>query len=73
MGYNRVFGDYLEASQAVLAQPTDYYQREETACRDVGDHLVRLGYTRKQTLTNAERYVTRDLEEYEKRAIDRAR
>jgi DNA mismatch repair protein MutS len=68
VGYNRVFGYYLEVSQAVLAQPTDYYQREQTGAETLGDHLVRLGYTRKQTLTNAERYVTRDLEEYEKRA-----
>ncbi len=68
VGYNRVFGYYLEVSQAILAQSTDYYQREQTGAENVGDHLAKLGYTRKQTLTNAERYVTRDLEEYEKRA-----
>ena len=46
-----MFGYYLEVSQAVLAQPTDYYQREQTSAETIGDHLVRLGYTRKQTLT----------------------
>ncbi|MFN0069993.1 MAG: DNA mismatch repair protein MutS [Chloroflexota bacterium] len=68
VGYNRVFGYFLEVSLAVLGQPTDYYQREQTSADTIGDHLVRLGYTRKQTLTTAERFVTRDLEAYEKRA-----
>jgi DNA mismatch repair protein MutS len=46
VGYNRVFGYYLEVTRA----NTD---------------LVPEDYIRKQTLTNAERYITPDLKEYE--------
>jgi len=65
VGYNRVFGYYLELSKAALAQPTDYYQRERSGAPTVGEHLERLGYLRRQTLTNAERFVTAELQEYE--------
>ncbi len=46
VGYNRVFGYYIEVSKANL-------------------HLVPPDYIRKQTLANAERFVTEKLKEYE--------
>jgi DNA mismatch repair protein MutS len=50
VGYNRVFGYYLEVSNAHLAKvPSDY--------------------TRKQTLTNAERFITPELKEYEEQIL----
>ena len=46
VGYNRVFGYYIEVTQSQLsAGPADYI--------------------RKQTLVNAERYITPELKEYE--------
>jgi DNA mismatch repair protein MutS len=68
VGYNRVFGYYLEVSRAALAQPTDYYQREKTGASTAGEHLERLDYVRKQTMTAVERFVTPKLQEYELRA-----
>ncbi|MGH7961025.1 MAG: DNA mismatch repair protein MutS, partial [Candidatus Binatia bacterium] len=50
IGYNRVFGYYLEVSNAHLAK-------------------VPLDYTRKQTLANAERFVTPELKEYEEQIL----
>src|SRR4029079_2199048 len=49
VGYNKVFGYYLECSAAQLGQPTDYYQRQQTAATTLGEHLAALGYVRKQT------------------------
>ncbi len=46
VGYNRVFGYYLEVTKSNLDQVPDYY-------------------IRKQTLVNAERYITPKLKEYE--------
>ena len=46
VGYNKVFGYYLEVSKVNL-------------------HLVPDRYIRKQTLANAERYITEELKEYE--------
>ena len=46
VGYNKVFGYYIEVTQANAA-------------------LVPSDYIRKQTLVNAERYITPDLKEYE--------
>ncbi|MCA9987187.1 MAG: DNA mismatch repair protein MutS [Anaerolineales bacterium] len=46
VGFNKVFGYYLEVSRA-------------------NSHYVPDDYIRKQTLTNAERYITPDLKEYE--------
>ena len=46
VGYNKVFGYYIEVSKA-------------------NQHLVPAEYIRKQTLVNAERYITPDLKEYE--------
>ncbi|MCC7371969.1 MAG: DNA mismatch repair protein MutS [Chloroflexi bacterium] len=68
VGYNRVFGYYLEVSRAALAQPTDYYQREKTGATTASEHLERLEYVRKQTMTGVERFVTPKLQEYELRA-----
>ncbi len=67
IGYNKVFGYYLEVSAAQCAQPTDYYQRQSTGAATVGEHLDKLGWVRKQTLSNAERFVTPELKEMEAR------
>ncbi len=50
VGYNRVFGYYLEVGRAHSEQVPDAYQR-------------------RQTLANAERYVTPELKEYESRVL----
>src|SRR5207249_3707272 len=68
VGHNRVYGYFLEVSQATTRQPTDYYQREQTGAATVGEHLEKLGYVRKQTLAGAERYITPELKEQELRA-----
>jgi DNA mismatch repair protein MutS len=48
VGYNKVFGYYIEVTNAPRKRcPTDYI--------------------RKQTLKNAERYITPELKEYEER------
>lgn len=48
IGYNRVFGYYIEVTKANVDQIKDEY-----------------GYVRKQTLSNAERFVTQELKEKE--------
>lgn len=50
VGYNKVFGYYIEVTHA---------HRDK----------VPAGYVRKQTLTNAERYVTPELDEHEKKVL----
>ncbi|MDE2897858.1 MAG: DNA mismatch repair protein MutS, partial [Chloroflexota bacterium] len=50
VGYNRVFGYYLEVGRAYSEQVPESYQR-------------------RQTLANAERYVTPELKEYESRVL----
>lgn len=50
VGYNRVFGYYVEISKANQAKVPDDYQR-------------------RQTLTNAERYVTPELKEWESKVL----
>ncbi|UCG89356.1 MAG: DNA mismatch repair protein MutS [Gemmatimonadota bacterium] len=50
VGYNKVFGYYLEVSKA-------------------RQHSVPEDYERRQTLTNAERFVTPELKEYEARVL----
>jgi DNA mismatch repair protein MutS len=67
VGYNRVFGYYLEVPSAVVASPTDSFQREQSGAATIGELLERRGYQRKQTLANAERYVTPELKELELR------
>jgi DNA mismatch repair protein MutS len=50
IGFNQVFGYYIEITKANVARaPEDY--------------------TRKQTLTNAERYITPELKEYEEKVL----
>jgi DNA mismatch repair protein MutS len=51
VGFNKVFGYYLEVTRANIDR-------------------VPAGYERKQTLANAERYVTPELKEWEARALD---
>ncbi len=51
VGYNKVFGYYIEVSKA-------------------RQHAVPDNYERRQTLTNAERYVTGELKEYEARVLE---
>lgn len=48
VGFNRVFGYYIEISKGQLAQVDDSF-----------------GYTRKQTLTNSERFISEELNEKE--------
>jgi DNA mismatch repair protein MutS len=50
IGYNRVFGYYIEVTKTHRASVPDNYER-------------------RQTLTNAERYVTPELKEYEARVL----
>ncbi|GIK19087.1 MAG: DNA mismatch repair protein MutS [Phycisphaerales bacterium] len=64
VGFNKVFGYYVELTAA--------------QARDFGDALASHGFVRKQTLKNAERYVTPELREFEhkvttaeSRAVDR--
>jgi DNA mismatch repair protein MutS len=51
VGYNKVFGHFIEVTRPNL-------------------HLVPEGYTRKQTLTQAERFVTLELKEYESLVVN---
>jgi DNA mismatch repair protein MutS len=67
VGYNKIFGYYLEVTNAQCGQPTDYYQRQSSGASTVGEHLERLGWVRKQTLANAERFVTAELKDMESR------
>jgi len=67
VGYNKIFGYYLEVTIAQCALPTDYYQRQGTGAATLGEHLERLGWIRKQTLATAERFVTPELKEMESR------
>ncbi|MHB1653094.1 MAG: DNA mismatch repair protein MutS [Desulfitobacteriaceae bacterium] len=50
VGYNKVFGYYIEATHA-------------------NAHLIPADYQRKQTLANAERFVTPELKEYEQKIL----
>ncbi len=50
VGYNKVFGYYLEVSKSNLGSVPDHY-------------------IRKQTLVNAERYITEELKEYETQVL----
>lgn len=50
IGYNKVFGYYIEVTKTHLSSVPEYY-------------------IRKQTLVNAERYITQELKEYEEKLI----
>lgn len=67
IGYNRVFGYYIEVTRPNLDATTDEYARMKTGAATVGELLESLGYQRKQTLANAERFVTTQLKEQETR------
>ncbi|MSQ23734.1 MAG: DNA mismatch repair protein MutS [Chloroflexi bacterium] len=66
IGYNRVFGYYLEVPTAALGQALDYYRQQETGAATVGALLEQLGYQRRQTTVNAERFVVPALRDYER-------
>ncbi|MEX1182683.1 MAG: DNA mismatch repair protein MutS [Gemmatimonadota bacterium] len=51
VGYNKVFGYYIEVTRTNIERAPAYYER-------------------KQTLANAERYVTPELKEWESKALD---
>jgi DNA mismatch repair protein MutS len=65
IGYNKVFGYYIEVTRPNLEAPTDEYARMKTGATTVGELLEALGYQRKQTLANAERFVTPQLKDQE--------
>jgi DNA mismatch repair protein MutS len=67
VGYNKVFGYYLEVSTAQCAQPTDHFQRQATGAATLGEHLERLGWIRKHTLAITERFLTPELKVMEAR------
>src|SRR5205823_8861797 len=54
IGYNRVFGYYLEVATSALTQPLDYYRAQEVGVQTVGELLEKLGYQRRQTVANGE-------------------
>jgi DNA mismatch repair protein MutS len=65
VGYNRVFGYYLEVPTSTLNQPLDYYREQETSAKTTAELLDHLGYQRRQTLASVERFVTAELREHE--------
>ncbi|HEX2986865.1 MAG TPA: DNA mismatch repair protein MutS, partial [Chloroflexota bacterium] len=67
IGYNKVFGYYIEVTRPNLDAPTDEFARVKTGAGTVGEMLETMGYQRKQTLANAERFVTVQLKEQEVR------
>ena len=67
IGFNKVFGYYIEVTNANLDAPTDEYARLKTGASTVRELLEAFGYQRKQTLANAERFVTPQLKEQELR------
>ncbi|MEM9416030.1 MAG: DNA mismatch repair protein MutS [Planctomycetota bacterium] len=64
VGYNKVFGYYLEVSAANKQKAQDYMDRL-AADPESSD----AGWTRKQTLKNAERYVTPELKAFEGKVL----
>lgn len=67
IGFNRVFGYYIEVSKANLDAPTDEWARQKTGATRVLELLEAMGFQRKQTIANAERFVTSELKEQELR------
>ncbi len=53
VGFNKVFGYYIEVTKSYL-------------------HLVPKSYTRRQTLVNAERFLTKELQRFEEQALSAA-
>ncbi|MGE5619263.1 MAG: DNA mismatch repair protein MutS [Sphingomonadaceae bacterium] len=67
IGYNKVFGYYIEVTRPNLDAPTDEFARMKTGAGTIAELLESFGYQRKQTLANAERFVTPQLKEQEMR------
>jgi DNA mismatch repair protein MutS len=67
IGYNKVFGYYIEVTRPNLETATDEYARTKTGASTVAEMLEAMGYQRKQTLAGAERFVTQELKEHELR------
>ena len=67
IGFNRVFGYYIEVTKANLDAPTDEWARQKTGATRVLELLEAMGFQRKQTIANAERFVTSELKEQELR------
>jgi DNA mismatch repair protein MutS len=67
VGFNKVFGYYIEVTRPNLDAPTDEWARLKTGATRVSELLDALGYQRKQTIANAERFVTAELKEQELR------
>ncbi len=59
VGYNKVFGYYIEVTAANKQKADDFMKKSGEAGTSGG------AWTRKQTLKNAERYITPELKEYE--------
>jgi DNA mismatch repair protein MutS len=74
VGYNKVFGYYLELSQSALRLPPTPELRALANGRPietVQDALEScLGYARRQTLVGAERYATQELKEKEELVLE---
>ncbi len=64
VGYNKVFGYYIEVTNAYRGVVPGNYIRKQTLTNAYRG-VVPGNYIRKQTLTNAERYITPELKEYE--------
>jgi len=62
-GYNKVFGYYLEVSRSVLASLPE---------RENGSARLPENFIRKQTLVNAERFITPEMKEFEERIASAA-
>jgi len=67
IGFNKVFGYYIEVTRPNLDAPTDEWARLKTGASRTSELLEALGYQRKQTIANAERFVTAELKEQELR------
>lgn len=67
IGYNRVFGYYFEVSRPALDALTDEFARQKTGANNVGEMLESMGYQRKQTIANGERFITAQLKDQEMR------
>jgi DNA mismatch repair protein MutS len=65
VGYNKVFGYYLEVTAGLLAQSPDQFQQDATGAKSMVEHLERLGWTRKQTVAGGERFITPELKDLE--------
>lgn len=70
IGFNKVFGYYIEVTRPNLDAPADEYARMKSGATTVAEYLDSLGYQRKQTIANGERFVTPELKEQELRLVN---